>query len=353
MGASASTREMDGDVGVDLDGRRKDPHDPVEHPLAPRRRQLQVSRDGGEVTDVVPGAQGETPLDHALPDIGEPLGCPKFRARPLHGLSDGGAVGRRNVVGVQERRPSHADGLLHLRVGRPGRSTETGENPARLEQRGHPGPAPPGLCPVQRRRRVDQPVALAERQVLEGRPYGPHVCRHVSAQLREHGRVRFGGGDRDARSREQTGGLTRSGTDLEGGPDRAAGIGRHHVEQLGGISGPEPFVRLRDGTETQGTTGHGDHRARSGPRARALFEPPCGPGSRCLRLSAVRARTRGKAGTYGPGLSDSDDQRLATSACLARTASAASLRPASSDSVSLSSTTFLMPSAPIWASTPR
>ena len=44
---------------------------------------------------------------------------------------------------------------------------------------------------------------------------------------------------------------------------------------------------------------------------------------------------------------------LATSACLARTASAASRRPASSDSVRSRSTTRRMPPAPISASTPR
>ncbi len=46
-------------------------------------------------------------------------------------------------------------------------------------------------------------------------------------------------------------------------------------------------------------------------------------------------------------------QRPATSDCLARTASAASLRPASSDSVRSVMTTLRAPVAPISASTPR
>ena len=43
---AAPTREMDGDVGGNLDPLRQDPHDPAEHLLLFRGRQFEISRDG-------------------------------------------------------------------------------------------------------------------------------------------------------------------------------------------------------------------------------------------------------------------------------------------------------------------
>ena len=56
------------------------------------------------------------------------------------------------------------------------------------------------FCPVQCGRRVDQSVVPRARpQVLERGPHGPDAGRHVPAQLGEHGLVRLGRGDGDAR----------------------------------------------------------------------------------------------------------------------------------------------------------
>ena len=87
-------------------------------------------------------------------------------------------------------------------------------------------------------------------------------------------------------------------------------------------------------------------------RVRQLRRPARGSG-RPVRLrdgSAVLIRPVRPA---DDGLLAEGCYRLATSACLARTASAAVRRPSSSASVRSRSTTRRMPAAPISASTPR
>src|SRR6185437_11146706 len=63
---AAPAREMDGDVGGNLDRLRQAPHDPAVYLLLVRGRQFKVSRDGRQMPDVVASTHRQAPLDHGL-----------------------------------------------------------------------------------------------------------------------------------------------------------------------------------------------------------------------------------------------------------------------------------------------
>src|ERR1700745_42944 len=76
---AAPAREMDGDVGGNLDRLRQDPHDPAVYLLLVRGRQFKVGRDGRQMPDVVASTHRQAPPDHGLLNIGEPLRPPELR----------------------------------------------------------------------------------------------------------------------------------------------------------------------------------------------------------------------------------------------------------------------------------
>ena len=195
IGHRAEPGQVDDDVGGDLDLLRQHPPDPLERFRARRPGQLEVRRDGRQVTQVVAGRHGQAALDQRLPQVGEQVAFGRVR-------SPGHCVYRCRPA----CRPSA--GTLSL-------SEERGRAPPgpRPRPRGRSGaPVPPKLAKVPHRTAARPPRAtqrptgsvqcMGWRPRKRGRTRRPGRAlrtqparsvtrsRHVPAQLTEHGRRR-------------------------------------------------------------------------------------------------------------------------------------------------------------------
>ncbi len=204
----------------------------------------EIGRDGRQMADVVVGGQREAAFDHGLAHVGEPLGALQLGARPLHLRLRRGAVGRgTSCLSTNGDRAAQTASATR-RVGQLYGAAERGEHPAGLHHRGQPRPPVVRFGPVERGGGVDQVVPPGRPQLLEGGLDGGDVVGDVFAQLGEHGGVGVGRGHGDSPLGEQAGGLAGSGADLEGGPDRAGGVVRHHVEDVHGVARTGTVRRL-------------------------------------------------------------------------------------------------------------
>lgn len=120
----SSTREMDDDVGGDLDCLGKDPRDRAVRLLSLRLGQLEIGRDRRQVADVVRSARRQAPFDDGLLNVEEERRLLQLRARPLHFLIRISPVGRWNRVAFQERRPLRTHRLRNSWVNRLNLATE-------------------------------------------------------------------------------------------------------------------------------------------------------------------------------------------------------------------------------------
>ena len=170
-----------------------------------------------------------------------------------------GSIWRRNLVAVQEWCTGRANSFLHSRVSQLDWPTERGKHATGLQQRSHPRPPALRVRPMQRRCRINQPVASAWPQGLERGLHGLDVCWHVLKQLGKHGLVRLGRGNRDPPLSEQPGCFACPSANLEGSTDRLTRVRHHHVEELRGIPRPESFVCFRYNSEAQCAVRHAEH----------------------------------------------------------------------------------------------
>jgi hypothetical protein len=152
------------------------------------------------------------------------------------------------------------------RVGQMDRSTEGGNDPARLQQRSHARPPARWVRPMQRRRRIDQAIGLIEPQIFEPGPHDLDGCRHVLTQLGEHGGVRLGRGDHHPALHEQTGCFAGSRRQSRVRFESAYARRSSPCRKLRGVRRSEPFVCSRHRSEAQRATRHAAILARSAPQ---------------------------------------------------------------------------------------
>src|SRR4029077_11413571 len=98
-----------------------------------RGRQLEISRDGRYLANVVASTHREAPLVLEMLNVREPLGPLELRSWPLHGVVRWRPIWRWNLVARQERGPGRADCFPHGRISQQVWSTKRGKHAARLQ----------------------------------------------------------------------------------------------------------------------------------------------------------------------------------------------------------------------------